>query len=70
MNETEENIVKMMENPEGEQQVIIETQEAEKEIKQGEMQTAERKTEPSDKEMLQQINMKMDALLAANNISL
>ena len=70
MNETEENIVKMMENPEGEQQGIIETPEAEKEIKQGEMQTAERKTEPSDKEMLQQINMKMDALLAANNISL
>lgn len=70
MDGTEENIVKMMENPEGEQQVIIETPEAEKEIKQGEMQTAERKTEPSDKEMLQQINMKMDALLAANNISL
>ena len=70
MNGTEENIVKMMENPEGEQQVIIETPEAEKEIKQGEMQTAERKTELSDKQMLQQINMKMDALLAANNISL
>ena len=70
MKGTEENIVKMMENPEGEQQVIIETPEAEKEMKTGLIQTAEQKTEPSDKEMLQQINMKMDALLAANNISL
>ncbi len=71
MAESKETIEKTMESPGGEQQqIIIETPEAEREIKQGTVQTAEQKTEPSDKEMLQQINMKMDALLAANNISL
>lgn len=63
-------IEKTMKSPEVEQQAIIETPEVEKETKTGLIQTAEQKTEPSDKEMLQQINMKMDALLAANNISL
>lgn len=61
---------KTMKSPEAEQQAIIEKPEAEKEMKTGLIQTAEQKTEPSEKEMLQQINMKMDALLAANNINL
>ena len=59
-------------NPEGER-VELEKPEAEREIKEGtkgEAESQQKATGKSDTQMLQEINKKLDALLAANQISL
>ena len=60
------------ENPEGEK-IELEKPEADREIKagtKGEAESQQKATGKSDKQMLQEINEKLDVLLAANQISL
>lgn len=61
----------VMENPEGEK-IELEKPEAEREIKEGTKgeELQQKETGKSDTQMLQEINEKLDALLAANQISL
>mgnify|MGYP001625100908 CR=1 FL=1 len=59
-------------NPEGEK-IELEKPEAEREIKEGtkgEAESQQKATGKSNTQMLQEINEKLDALLAANQISL
>lgn len=59
-------------NPEGEK-IELEKPEAEREIKKGtkgEAESQQKATGKSNTQMLQEINEKLDALLAANQISL
>ena len=62
----------MVGNPEGEK-IELEKPEAEREIKEGtkgEAESQQKATGKSNTQMLQEINEKLDALLAANQISL
>lgn len=62
----------VVENSEGEK-IELEKPEAEREIKEGtkgEAESQQKATGKSNTQMLQEINEKLDALLAANQISL